>query len=268
LFRIGLANLDTNTAATPDNVETHSRWMLFVRCFGSRRPTILAIEKLSLEDRKMSFKRILVFAPVFLLTYSAGFGFFAGTTAVAAYLRTAKEPVLITQAAVQPVLPSSPVQVAVADPPISQRADAETADTAAHETAEREPEQIEWHGVYGFDSESLPKTFGDLSHVEIALYDFEKTDEDGNSGLPIPPKGFLQAGKEFRFKRIALAGKQIAFQTETLNGVSYRFTGKYLALDYCETDGSTPDVSGELIKIVNGKWAAAIKAVMYQECGC
>lgn len=205
----------------------------------------------------MSVNRVLVGVPVFFFSLTVGIAVFSVAAAVASYLRTEQIPDVKAQAS---ALPSSSAQAQLADPS-KDESDAEEA------TKDQVPE-YEWSGVYAFDTESLPKAFRGLGYMEVNLYDFEKIGEDGEYGVRIPPKGYLLAETEFKFKRIAVAGKHISFQTETVNGVSYRFTGEYLALDYCETGGATPDVSGELIKIVNGRWAAAMKAKLYEECGC
>ncbi|MGD9563601.1 MAG: hypothetical protein AB7F88_01820 [Pyrinomonadaceae bacterium] len=213
----------------------------------------------------MNLKRILLSTPMFFAALAAGL---AGAASLMALAGTAGEPKPEKLAAVTTAQSPLPIlsPAAVATPlPL---ADGDPANSNG-EDVRSEPMEIDWGGYYNFgDAESLPKAFRDLRYVEIELYDLEKMDDVGNPGAPIPPKGYLRAEREFKFKRIAIAGKQIAFQTETIKGVSYRFTGKQLALDYCETDGDTPDVAGELIKIVNGKWAASIKAELYEECGC
>lgn len=213
----------------------------------------------------MSVNRVLVAAPVFFLSLTVGIAVFSVAATVASYLRTEQMPDAKVQAL---VLPTSSAQPPDLGPLESQTADPVLDEIDAEEARKDQVPEYEWSGVYVFDTESMPKAFRGLGYMELNLYDFEKTGEDGEPGVPIPPKGYLFAGAEFKFKRIAVAGKQISFQTETVNGVSYRFTGEYLALDYCETGGATPDVSGELIKIVNGRWAAAMKAKLYEECGC
>ena len=192
----------------------------------------------------MSVNRVLVAVPVFFFSLTVGIAVFSVAAAVASYLRAEQIPDVKVQALSLPTSSAQPLDLGPLDPqlagPSKDESDAEEA------TKDRVPE-YEWSGVYAFDTESLPKAFRGLGYMEVNLYDVEKIGEDGEPGVRIPPKGYLLAETEFKFKRIAVAGKHISFQTETVNGVSYRFTGEYLALDYCETGGSTPDVSGELI---------------------
>ncbi len=123
-------------------------------------------------------------------------------------------------------------------------------------------------GSFYLDGEKLPKEFRDFEGLEIQTHDMEQMRDAENWGVPIPPKGWVLAKKQFNFARIAINAKIIAFQTETVGGVSYRFTGEYHHVDYCETDGTTPDLVGRLIKIRDGRWAAEMKAGFYASCGC
>lgn len=136
------------------------------------------------------------------------------------------------------------------------------------ESAEAPEQEFDAAGGFYLGKESLPKAFRDIDHLEIITHDYEKIKEDGSPGVPIPPKGWIQTKTAFNFSRIAISGREIAFQTETVNGVSYRFTGQYPKWEYCETDGQTFALAGQLIMIKNGKWAAEIKANFIEECGC
>lgn len=210
----------------------------------------------------MSVKRVLLNAPIFVFTLATGVALFTGTSAVAAYWSTSQK---MDQTA-EPV--ATTVQPIVYEPVVRDMTIATVEPSIEEEPVKNPTREIYIDGTYSFFSEELPKPFRELGYIEITTLDYEKTDANGEPGVPIPPKGLLYAGREFKFSRIGVNGKLIAFQTKTVNGVSYKFTGEYLALDYCETDGPTPDITGELIKIVNGKWAASMKAKLYAECGC
>lgn len=122
-------------------------------------------------------------------------------------------------------------------------------------------------GSYYLDEETLPKAFADIDHLEIDTHNY--TDPDGNPIYSlIPPTGSILTKKVLKFDRIAVGGKEIAFQTATVDGVSYRFTGRFLNQAYCETDGDTPDLKGRLIKIKGNKWAAEMQAEFFLSCGC
>lgn len=125
-------------------------------------------------------------------------------------------------------------------------------------------------GYYYPDLEALPKGFSDFD--SFYLETSEVVDEDGEYvDRPIVPKGSISAAREFTFTRVAVGTSEFSFQTETIKGVSYRFTGHFLhslSGDYCETDEDQPDLEGKLIKIRNGKWAAEMNAQFYISCGC
>ncbi len=116
------------------------------------------------------------------------------------------------------------------------------------------------HGYFYLDVEKIPKAFEDIDHLEVTTIDYDKTNADGTDGVPIPPKGLLKTTKEFKFTRIAIYDRQIEFQTETIGGVSYRFSGRYSTPEDYERDSSLSDLTGRLIKIKNGKWAAEMTA--------
>lgn len=209
----------------------------------------------------MKLKRVVISAAVFPLTLAIGLAFFAATSVSAEHSETQEPLEESTLPAVSPVQIVPVIPIPAFTPLVDATAESDEPKATA-------VEEVNWQGVYGFDKDSLPKAFRGLGYLEIQLSDYDKIDENGEPGAPIPPRGYLHVNREFKFTRIALAGRQISFQTRIIEGVSYRFTGKYLALDYCETDGPTPDISGELIKIVNGKWAASTKVELYAECGC
>ena len=123
---------------------------------------------------------------------------------------------------------------------------------------------------YYLESEKVPKAFSDIDHVYLQTR--ETYEENGQFvDRPIVPKGFVLASNEFTFARIAVSNRELSFQTKTINGISYRFTGRFRSSalgDYCDTDVDQPDLEGKLIKIKDGKWAAEMNAQFYISCGC
>ncbi|NOT46874.1 MAG: hypothetical protein HOP17_03870 [Acidobacteria bacterium] len=110
-------------------------------------------------------------------------------------------------------------------------------------------------GSFYLGNKSVPKAFVDISELQIVTWDWEK----GLGSTAIPPKGFLKTGKEFTFNRIAVTSRQITFQTETLDRVSYRFLGTFTP-----SGQRRAPVTGKLIKIKNGKWVAEMTADFYE----
>lgn len=129
-------------------------------------------------------------------------------------------------------------------------------------------EEFDPAGEYYLNEEELPKAFADIDLLEITTHEDVEEACDRWISSPIAPKGSLQAKAAFKFDRIAIGGKEIAFQTATVDGVSFKFTGRFVNQAYCETDGDVPDLKGRLIKIKDNKWAAEIEAEFYMQCGC
>jgi hypothetical protein len=122
-------------------------------------------------------------------------------------------------------------------------------------------------GEYYLDSETVPKAFSDISHLDLQTREYYE--ENGTYiDRPIVPLGSLRGKKAAKLTRIAIGGREIAFQTDTADGISYRFVGRFTTAEYCETGGDTPDLKGKLIKIKDGKWSAEMEAEFYLQCGC
>ncbi len=129
-------------------------------------------------------------------------------------------------------------------------------------------QESNWSGEYYLNEENLPKAFSDISYLDIQTHEYNEKAVDDPLFLPIAPKGSIQTKIALRFDRIAIGGKQISLQTATVNGVSYKFAGRFLDhKDYSETDDDMPSLKGRLIKIKDNKWAAEIEAKFYVS-GC
>jgi len=114
---------------------------------------------------------------------------------------------------------------------------------------------------------NAPETFADFKYFELETREYH----DGNGNYLerlIPPRGVVHTNREFRIGQIAVAGHLIAFQTATVKGVSYRFTGRFEEGDYCELTGTTSALKGNLLKIKDGKVVAEMHAQFYRDCSC
>ena len=140
----------------------------------------------------------------------------------------------------------------------------ESADVEILNTEEFDPS-----GEYYLDPEKVPKTFSNIDHLYLQVR--EEYDENGQFvDRPIVPKGLIRTTHDFAFTRIAVGAHKISFQTATIDGISYKFTGQFNspAEAYCETGEDIPELEGRLIKIKDGKWAAEFNAQFYISCGC
>lgn len=207
----------------------------------------------------MKTKRIIISAAAGILAFGVGFG--SGTIA--------------TQAAETVSSLFSKGDIAERNEPVIEPTNVEppaaiVTEPVRVEAEKNEPVLNEFYaqGLFYLDAEKVPKEFRDIESLEIVTHDYERMREDGTYGVPIPPKGWIMTKKQLDFDRIAIIGKEISFQTETVDGISYRFTGQYHHVEYCETEGDQPDLIGRLIKIKDGKWAASMKAEFYVQCGC
>jgi hypothetical protein len=117
----------------------------------------------------------------------------------------------------------------------------------------------------------LPKGFKDFDTLSITTKDYENASKENNwEGVSIPPKGYILMKKEFKFVRINIADKQIAFVTGTRKGISYKFVGKFIAEEEIKL-GEYSDyavIEGSIIKMHDGKKIAESKVKLGVVHGC
>jgi hypothetical protein len=110
-------------------------------------------------------------------------------------------------------------------------------------------------GEYYMRPTNVPKAFAKVGYISIDTNDY--TAEDCAEELMVP-EGSLETTKTFKMKKLVIVSHKISFQTVTVGGISYRFTGRLV--DKGDSDEDAPDLKGQLIMIKNGKWAAEMEA--------
>lgn len=119
-------------------------------------------------------------------------------------------------------------------------------------------------GSYYSAHRDLPKGFKKFDSLEIEMRDYSRISETSNyEGEAIPPKGSIRFRKTYRFVRVAIGGKEIGFETESIAGISYRFTGRFVAEENIDIEGVAIDLRGRLIKLKNGKKADSTDIELY-----
>ena len=101
--------------------------------------------------------------------------------------------------------------------------------------------------VYG----DTPKGFKEFKYFDITAVTYIRP----GVSKPIKPYGYVQAGHKLKMTRIDVVGESLSFETATFAGVSYQFNGR--AVRPYQPNG--PDISGWLIKMVNGKKVAEVQ---------
>lgn len=109
---------------------------------------------------------------------------------------------------------------------------------------------------YASEVKPLSKPFEEFN--EISITTFEYAAENDYNGTPIPPKGYVFAKRKYKFSRINIANRQIAFETEAKKGISYKFVGKFVDSSQRSEDDYA-DLEGQLIKMRDGKKIAETK---------
>lgn len=94
---------------------------------------------------------------------------------------------------------------------------------------------------------------------------------DGASIASVAPDPHVtlsfKGGREFKSKQASVTGDQISFETKSVRGVSYQFTGRFTR---GQVDGNTlldAKLKGRLTKLFNGSKVAETQLNLYQVCG-
>jgi hypothetical protein len=212
----------------------------------------------------MKIKKYGFALAVAILTFALGVSVYTGVRIAVSLLSSLvwKEEVVLEP--IVETVQAEPLEVVTASPPIVIGLEN---DSKSFENKGTPYDQLDFTGEYYIDQK--PRGFEDFDYIAIFMSDYEKQTDDGTYGVPIPPKGSVQTIKPFKFKRIAIGGPEITFQTEEVDGISYKFTGRFSTKAYCEIEGDQPDLEGQLIKFMNGTWAASTNAKLYvPTCGC
>ena len=106
--------------------------------------------------------------------------------------------------------------------------------------------EFDAEGYYYIAGENS-KGFKDFETFSVMNKDYE-SDDPAEYGKVIAPKGSVQTDKEFRFSRISIGNGQIQFETESIRGISYSFTGRFI-----ETRNFIHLEAGEVEKVLEGR---------------
>jgi hypothetical protein len=124
-------------------------------------------------------------------------------------------------------------------------------------------------GDYSLNIESVPAEFADIEFLSITTREY--TEENGKyTNRPVVPSGSFRANKEFTFRRIATGNREISFETESVDGISYQFVGHFpISAEVIDCEGCEypSDLTGTLKKVKSGKVVAELNATFYV-AGC
>lgn len=124
-------------------------------------------------------------------------------------------------------------------------------------------------GAYVFDGRA-PRGFEGLGAFDLPGV-LLKLSDDGASIVSVStaPHAALDfvGGREIKSKRVEVKGDEITFETETVRGVSYQFTGRFYKKDVDRGQLLDATLKGRLVKFVNGQKVAEAQLNLYQVIG-
>jgi hypothetical protein len=135
-------------------------------------------------------------------------------------------------------------------------------------TSSDEPAVDDWWkdyftGEYYLAEEKLPKGFRDLEYLELTTHVYVENSE--TPWQPVPAKGMLKMGRSYDLMRLSITRSFLTFETETIKGVSYRFSGT-VAIPGDDVDEVR--FKGKLMKLKNGRTTDTIDAEFLAVHGC
>lgn len=191
-----------------------------------------------------------------------------GIFAVGRYFRTAAPPIELpptTTVYMEPPAANNYHDFASAEPFVGVPDDSETEAAAAKFDAE---------GLYYFADGNAPKGFEDFENFTISNKDYAAENEE-DYGKSIAPEGIVQTKKEYKLARISIGDAQIQFETESLKGITYSFTGHFTEtrnFEYLESEQTDKVLEGRLVKKRQGVKIAesdvSLGWTSNMSCGC
>ena len=102
-----------------------------------------------------------------------------------------------------------------------------------------------------------PRALGEVKRIDLTTAD---TKQDRNGRIRwynVRPHGALVAGRAFKMARLSFDNLQLSFETVTIGGTSYRFTGRFLKEGiYYDIQSEGVVLKGKLSRLRGGKIAA------------
>lgn len=114
----------------------------------------------------------------------------------------------------------------------------------------------------------LPKDFKDFYSLSVITSNYEVKDDGSAYASPIPPEIELYSKIKYKFTRININNRQISFETEGKNGISFQFTGYFPEQYEDEKSKEWVSLEGTLTKLKNGKKVAETQAKFGYIHGC
>ena len=163
-------------------------------------------------------------------------------------------------------------EVAASAPIVTEQAETllTEQDNAAKDSENKTADEFDAEGFYGVIGK-LPKNFEDFGEIGITTKNYESASEENNyEGTPISPEGYVWTDKEYKFTKISISSQTMAFETETIKGVSYKFSGKFVEkVPFWNFNEQKTVLEGHLIKLKKEKKIAETNInFFWYEGGC
>ena len=202
----------------------------------------------------MNIKSYMFRLTITVIAFVMGFAAYLGFQYVNSYF----QPQQIEKAA-------EPIPNVVAEPYLVAEASGES-----HVDFQQSPTMVETSdenysnhtGEYYLEEENPPRGFKDFKYLEIETHSYDLKGNSTDPWTPIPPKGSIHAKLGYKFRTVSVSPTFLVFETESKDGISYRFVGKFAQPDELD-ENYAADITGKLLKLKNGVVVASAKVSLY-----
>ena len=199
----------------------------------------------------MNIKKYFLRFAVTITAFFLGFAAYSGSQYVRSYFQTAP----VVYAAEAPITVAADPAAETLIPMIDLNADVVSSNAYYSNLT----------GEYYLSHENLPREFKDIEYVEVVthVYD-EMTDDADDPWKPVPATGSLHSKRGYKFETVSVSPVFLVFETEAINGISYRFVGHFRAPNESSEDHENAgDLKGKLQKLKNGVETHSMQAAFY-----
>jgi hypothetical protein len=123
-------------------------------------------------------------------------------------------------------------------------------------------------GAYVFDGKP-PAGFAELTALELPGVRLKLGADGSIVSVSTDPHAMVdvKGGRQFKSRRVTITGDQITFETETVRGISYQFTGRFYKHQVDKGALLDATLKGRLTKFVKGVKVAEAPLSLYEAVG-
>lgn len=125
--------------------------------------------------------------------------------------------------------------------------------------------ELDLTGEFTFEPDENATPFKALDYIAIETHSYADQLDNGWTSKAVPPRGWVEAEHRFRIKSIMITNRSLTFETDSVRGISYRFTGTMRIDNQGYFIGG---ITGEIEKLKNGKVTSKARGTLFEIDNC